>query len=205
MERYNCTFETVKILPGNIGYVKLNEFPEPSVCQDNVTATMQAIRNVDAVILDLRWNGGGNPHMVSLIATYFFDRPTHLNDIYDRSANSTEEFWTGAAVPGNNLAHKPLYILTSRDTFSGAEEFCYDMKNLKRATIIGEVTGGGAHLVRPQRIDDHFTFNLPFARPINPVSKTDWEGTGVAPDMQVDRSDALGIAENLAQSKLRSH
>jgi hypothetical protein len=205
MERYNCMFETVKILPDNIAYVKLNEFPDPPVCQDKVAATMKSIDNVDAVIFDLRRNGGGNPHMVSLVAGYFFDRPTHLNDIYNRSENSTEEFWTRSPVPGNKLADKPLYILTSSYTFSGAEEFCYDMKNLKRATIIGEVTGGGAHLVRPRRLDDHFIFNLPFARPINPVSKTDWEGTGVTPDIQVDRSAALGTAEKLAEGKLASH
>lgn len=205
MERYNCMIETVKILPGNIGYVKLNAFPDPSVCLDNVAAAMKVIGNADAVILDLRWNGGGNPYMVSLVAGYFFARPTHLNDIYNRSEKSTEEFWARSPVPGNKLADKPLYILTSSYTFSGAEEFCYDMKNLKRATIIGEVTGGGAHLVRPRRLGDHFMFNLPFARPINPVSKTDWEGTGVRPDIQVDRSAALGTAEKLAERKLASH
>jgi len=200
MERFNCTLETVRILPGNIGYVKLNEFPDPPVCQDTVVATMKTIGNADTVILDLRRNGGGNPYMVSLIAGYFFERPAHLNDIYNRSDNSTEEFWT-RAVPGNHLADKPLYILTSSYTFSGAEEFCYDMKNLKRATIIGEVTGGGAHMVRPRRLDDHFMFNLPFARPINPVSKTDWEGTGVQPDIVVAPSAALETAEKLAQNK----
>jgi Peptidase family S41/N-terminal domain of Peptidase_S41 in eukaryotic IRBP len=205
MERYNCMFETVKILPRNIGYVKLNAFPDPSVCQDNVAAAMKTIGNVDAVIFDLRRNGGGNPYMVSLVAGYFFDRPTHLNDIYNRSENSTEQFWTRSSVPGNRLADKPLYILTSGYTLSGAEEFCYDMKNLKRATIIGEVTGGGAHMVRPRRLDDHFMFNLPFARPINPISKTDWEGTGVTPDIQVDRSDALDTAEKLALRKLHSN
>jgi C-terminal processing protease CtpA/Prc len=73
------------------------------------------------------------------------------------------------------------------------------MKNLKRATIVGEVTGGGAHLVRLQRIDDHFIFNLPSGRPINPISKTDWEGTVVKPDVEVVRSLARQTAEKLAQ------
>jgi len=198
MARTNCTFASVKILPGNIGYVKFNEFPDPQVCQDKVTSTMQTIAHADAVIFDLRANRGGDPHMVSLIASYFFDHPTHLNDIYNRSENSTQQFWTLPSVPGPRLAHKPLYVLTSSDTISAAEEFCYDMKNLKRATIVGEVTAGAAHLVRPQRIDDHFMFNLPAGQPINPISKTDWEGTGVQPDIPVERSAALDTARKLA-------
>jgi Peptidase family S41/N-terminal domain of Peptidase_S41 in eukaryotic IRBP len=205
MEASNCTFEKVKTLPGNIGYVKFNEFPDPSICQEKVAAAMQVLNQADAAIFDLRDNGGGDPHMVSVIATYFFDRPTHLNDIYDRSTNATEQFWTRDSVPGNGLAHKPIYILTSRHTFSGAEEFCYDMKNLRRATIVGEVTGGGAHLVRPRRIDDHFIINLPFGRPINPVSKTDWEGTGVKPDVEVVSFMALETAEKLARYRLPKH
>ena len=91
-EASNCTFEKVKNLPGNIGYVKFNEFPDPSICQEKVAAAMQVLNRADAAIFDLRDNDDGDPHMVSVIATYFFDRPTHLNDIYDRSTNATEQF-----------------------------------------------------------------------------------------------------------------
>ncbi len=100
------------------------------------------------------------------------------------------------------LASKPLYVLTSHDTFSGGEEFCYNLKNLKRATLIGETTGGGAHPVSGHRIDDHFMIGVPFARAINPVSKTNWEGTGVEPDIKVPATDALTTAQKLAQEKL---
>jgi retinol-binding protein 3 len=105
-------------------------------------------------------------------------------------------------VPGTRFADKPAFVLTSAETFSGAEEFCYDLKNLKRATLVGETTGGGAHLVGPHRIDDHFAVGVPFARAVNPISKKDWEGTGVEPDVKVKASDALATAQKLAEDKL---
>jgi C-terminal processing protease CtpA/Prc len=106
-------------------------------------------------------------------------------------------------VPGKRLDGKPVYVLTSKDTFSGAEEFCYNLKNLKRATLVGETTGGGAHPVAGHRIDDHFMIGVPFARAINPVSKTNWEGTGVEPNVKVGASEALGVAIKLATERTK--
>jgi Peptidase family S41/N-terminal domain of Peptidase_S41 in eukaryotic IRBP len=203
MEQQNCTFEKVEILPHDIGYLKLNSFPDPSICQPTATAAMASLNRADAIIFDLRDNGGGSPRMVALIATYLFDHPTHLNDMYNRGANTREQSWTLPPVPGNRLANKPAFVLTSARTFSGAEEFSYDLKMLKRATLVGETTAGGAHLVSPHRIDDHFMIGVPSARSINPISKTDWEGTGVEPDVKVKAADALATAEKLAESKLR--
>ncbi len=203
LERDNCSFQKLEILPHNIGYLKFNAFPPPSLCRPTVEAAMGFLANVDAIIFDLRDNHGGDPNMVALIATYLFDRPTHLNDIYNRRENSTQQYWTLANVRGKRLADKPAYVLTSTETFSGAEEFTYDLKNLKRATLVGETTGGGAHLTNGHQIDDHFGIAVPFARPINPVSKKDWEGTGVEPDVKVKAADALETAEKLAESKLQ--
>jgi retinol-binding protein 3 len=202
VERDNCSFHKAEVLPHNIGYLKFDAFPPVGPCRATVAAAMGFLAHVDAIIFDLRDNHGGDPHMVALIASYLFDRPTHLNDIYNRRENSTQEFWTVANVPGPTFSAKPAYVLTSPGTFSGAEEFTYDLKNLKRATIVGEATGGGAHLVMPRRIDDHFEIGVPFARAVNPISKTDWEGRGVAPDVKVKASDALEAAEGLAESKL---
>ena len=202
LERDNCAFKRVEILAHNVGYLKFNAFPPPQLCQATAVNAMGFLAHADAVIFDLRDNHGGDPNMVAFIATYLFDRRTHLNDIYNRQENSTQQFWTLADVPGKKLADKPAYVLTSSETFSGAEEFCYDLKNLKRATLVGEATGGGAHLVGGHRIDDHFAIGVPFARAINPISKTDWEGTGVQPDVKVRAADALATAEKLAESKL---
>ncbi len=201
-ERDNCAFRKVEVLPHNIGYVKFDAFGPVSLCRDTAAAGMRFLAHVDGLIFDLRENQGGDPHMVCFIASYLFDRHTHLNDIYSQLDKSTEQFWTSEDVAGPKFGKKPVYVLTSAGTFSGAEEFTYDLKNLKRAVIVGERTAGGAHLVMNHRIDDHFLVGVPFARPINPISKTDWEGTGVAPDVRVKSADALEVAEQLALRKL---
>ena len=201
LERTNCTFEKVEVLPRNIGYLKFNAFPDPTLCGATVVAAMNFLAHVDAIIFDLRENSGGDPRMVEVVSSYLFDKPTHLNDLYNRKDDFTTQYWTLPYVPGATLADKPAFVLTSKNTFSGAEEFTYNLKNLKRATVVGEVTGGGAHPVSGHRIDEHFTIGVPFARAVNPISKKNWEGTGVAPDVQVKAADALEKAEELALSK----
>jgi hypothetical protein len=201
LEHSNCGFAKVEVLPGNIGYLKFNFFGDPDLCGPTAIAAMNFLSHVDAIIFDLRENGGGDPKMVALISTYLFDKPTHLNDLYNRKEDQSTQYWTLPYVPGNRLADTPAFVLTSQNTFSGAEEFSYNLKNLKRATLVGETTGGGAHPVDGHRIDDHFMIGVPFARAINPVSKTNWEGTGVAPDVPAKASEALEVAEKLASAK----
>jgi Peptidase family S41 len=199
MPQQNCTFEKVEILPRNIGYLKLDSFPDPSVCRQTATAAMASLNRADAIIFDLRDNHGGEPEMVALIASYLFDHPEYW---YNPRENTTPQSWTRSPVLGNRLADKPVYVLTSARTFSGAEQFCYDLKMLKRATLIGEMTGGAAHAGVFHRIDDHFGMGVPETKPINPFSKTDWAETGVEPDVNVAAADALETAVKLAQSKL---
>jgi hypothetical protein len=201
MERVNCGFNKIEILSGNVGYLKFDFFADPDVCGPTAVAAMNFLANVDAIIFDLRGNGGGDPKMIAFISTYLFDKRTHLNDLWTRKGDSTDQYWTLPYVPGRHLDGKPAFVLTSKDTFSGAEEFTYDLKNLKRATIVGETTGGGAHPVSGHRIDDHFMIGVPFARAINPISKTNWEGTGVEPDVKVPAADALTTAQKLAAEK----
>lgn len=204
LERGNCAFERVERLPPNIGYLKFNGFAEAAVCAPTATAAMNFLGHVDALIIDLRDNGGGDPAMVQYISSYLFDKPTHLNDLYNRKEDSTSQFWTLPFVPGPTLAGKPLFVLTSPHTFSGAEEFSYNLKMLKRATIIGETTGGGAHPVSGHRIDEHFMIGVPFAKAVNPISKTNWEGTGVEPDVKVPAADALDSAKKLAADAIKA-
>jgi peptidase S41-like protein len=203
MEENNCTFEKIEILPNNIGYLKFNGFPDASICRTTAVAAMTSLNHADAIIFDLRDNPGGYANMVALIATYLFDRPTHLNDFYNRSDNSTEQSWTLPPVPGNRLADKPAFVLTSPSTFSAAEGFSYDLKMLKRATLVGETTSGRGHMGMGHRIDDHFTIRVPGIRVVNPISKTNWEGTGVEPDVKVKAADALKTAEKLAERMLQ--
>jgi hypothetical protein len=204
MEKMNCGFEKVEILPGNVGYVKFDMFADPDICGPTVVAAMNFLANVDAIIFDLRENGGGDPKMVALVSTYLFSTPTHLNDLWERKSDTTSQYWTLPYVPGKRLDGKPAFVLTSKRTFSGAEEFTYNLKNLGRATIVGETTGGGAHPVSGHRIDDHFMIGVPFAKAVNPISKTNWEGTGVEPDVKISAADALSTAQKLAAEKLSS-
>ncbi len=200
MEQGNCTFEKAEILPHNIGYLKLNSFPDPSICRPTAVAAMASLNHVDTIIFDLRDNRGGEPEMVALMAAYLFDRPEYW---YNPRENTTPRSWTQSPVPGNKLADKPAYVLTSARTFSGAEQFGYDLKMLKRAMLVGETTGGAAHSGVFYRIDDHFGIGIPETKPINPFSKTDWAETGVEPDVKVKAADALETAVKLAESKLK--
>jgi C-terminal processing protease CtpA/Prc len=195
----NFGFEKVERLDGNIGYLDLRGFMDAEMAGETAATTMNFLANTDALIIDLRRNGGGQPEMVALLSSYLFDKPTHLNDIYSRFDNRTQEYWTHETVAGKRYGEsKPVYVLTSNRTFSGAEEFAYNLKNLKRATIVGETTGGGAHPVRPHRLTDHFMIGVPFARAINPITKTNWEGTGVKPDIETPAAQALKTAHLLA-------
>jgi hypothetical protein len=202
MEEANCGFEKVERLNGNVGYLKFNFFADPEVCGATAVAAMNFLGNVEALIVDLRQNRGGDPKMVALVSTYLFAMPTHLNDLWERKSGETLQFWTLPYVPGKRLPAAPVFVLTSHRTFSGGEEFTYNLKVLKRATIVGEVTGGGAHPVAGHRIADRFTIGVPFARAINPTTKTNWEGVGVEPDVKVSAADALTTAQDLAAKEL---
>ena len=197
--RVNCAFEQVKILPHNIGYLKLNAFPEVSVCRATATATMARLNNTDALIFDLRDNRGGFPSMVSLIAAYLFDHPEYM---YCPLENTTAESWTHSPVRGNKLANKPVFILTSSRTISAAEEFTYDLKMLKRATLVGETTAGANHAANLHSIGDNFYVATVEVRAINPYSKHNWNDTGVEPDVKASAPDALKAALQLAGEKL---
>jgi len=199
LKQQNCTFEKVEILPHNIGYVKLNSFPDVSVCQRTAESAMTSVNGANALIFDLRENRGGEPAMVAFMAAYLFDHPEYL---YNPRENTTEQSWTRSPVPGNRLADKPAYVLTSARTFSGAEQFCYDLQMLKRVTLVGETTGGAAHSGVWHRIDDHFGMGIPETKAINPFSKSDWAEVGVEPDVKVRAGDALETAVKLAESKL---
>ena len=195
LDGIKCGFDTVEVLSGNVGYIKLDMFADPAFCGTTASAAMRVVAGTRALILDLRDNGGGEPAMVSYVASYLFDARTHLNDLWTRRTGTTEEFWTRDSVPGPRFGGaKPVYVLTSSRTFSGGEEFAYDLQQLKRATVIGENTGGGAHPMASHRIDDHFLIAVPFARPVNPVTHTNWEGVGVVPDVKVPAGDALETA-----------
>jgi len=199
----NHGFRKVETMAGNVGYLDFGFFDGSEGAQRTTDAAMAFLRDSDALIVDMRQNGGGDPNAVRYICSYLFgDEPVHLNSLFDRRTNETQEFWTLAELPGERLAEIPVYVLTSSYTFSGAEEFSYNLQTQERGTLVGETTGGGAHPVMGIGIGDGFTINVPFARAINPVTGINWEGTGVTPDIECPADQALDIAHMMALDQL---
>lgn len=195
--RSNYGFREAKILDGNIGYLNLTGFFGVSEeAGAAAAATMNFLSNTDALIIDLRRNGGGSPAMIQLITSYLYGpEPVHLNNFYNRADDEQTQTWTLPYVPGKRRPDVPVYVLTSSSTFSAAEEFSYNLRNLERATLIGEVTGGGAHPGGTQIATERFAIFVPDGRAINPITQTNWEGTGVEPHIKVSAKDALETAK----------
>ena len=208
LRKANYYFDEVKRLDGNIGYLKMNAFTDAELGGPTVAAAIAFLANTDALIIDLRENGGGSSDMVALLASYLFsgDRPVHLSDVESRKEGTREytltQSWVLPYVPGPRYVDREIYVLTSRHTLSAAEAFSYDMQTQKRATIIGETTWGGAHPIRVMRLGDHFQVFMPRGQAINPITKTNWEGVGVKPDIAVPQEDALNVAQKTALEHL---
>ncbi|HZY81149.1 MAG TPA: S41 family peptidase [Cyclobacteriaceae bacterium] len=198
-EKYNnFGFRTSEILNGNIGYVRFNGFSGMvEASKPTIVSAFRFVSNTNALIIDVRGNGGGSPWMVKYICSFFYKERTRLNDIYDRRADKTMEFWADPADAENMKLSMPVYILTSKRTFSAAEDFTYAMQTNKRAVIVGDTTGGGAHPTGPVYVGQDIVIDIPFARSINHITKTDWEGTGVRPDVPVAADEALKKAQEV--------
>lgn len=194
----NYLFKKVEVLPGNIGYLQFDGFVKHiKEAKPIIASALGFLANTSAIIIDLRGNGGGEPEMVSQLESYFFKEKTHMNDIVNRSNKDTTFYYADPAKTDGLTLSMPLYILSSKKTFSAAEDFSYAMQQAKRATIVGEVTGGGAHPMMPFSVGQGFVISVPFARSLNPVTNTDWEGTGVIPDFKVEATKALTKAQEL--------
>ncbi|HUU78838.1 MAG TPA: S41 family peptidase [candidate division Zixibacteria bacterium] len=199
----NFGFKRLEILEGNIGYLDLIGFARSIDASETAIAAMKFLAYTNSIIIDLRNNNGGEPEMVRFLASYFLEPGILWNTIIWSYKNSTEELWILDKVTGKRMNEKDLYILTSKDTFSGGEDFAYGMKCLKRATLIGETTKGGAHPTDGFSILDLLVFNIPNGRSINPISKTNWESVGVEPDISIDADLALNKAFELALNKYK--
>jgi hypothetical protein len=195
-QRTNAAFVKVERLDGNIGYLRLDAFLPPEEAGPRAAAAMSFLADTDALILDLRNNHGGDPASVAIVVSYLYDdtAEVHINDIYWRPDDSTRQYWTVQSLPGRRYPRKPVYVLTSHETFSGGEECAYDVQTLKRGTLIGEVTGGGANPGGGAKVGDHFRLFVPSGRAVNPVTKTNWEGTGVKPDIATTAAKAFDTA-----------
>lgn len=202
----NYGFEQVRRLPGNVGYLDLRMFAGAPEAQPTAIAAMQFLSSCDALIIDLRRNGGGSPDMIQTLITYLVEEGDrlHINDFYEREGDRTVQFHTASQVPGRRLAGKPLYVLTSPFTGSAAEEFAYDVQTHKLGTLIGGTSAGAAHPGGLFRLGEHHAAFIATGRAINPITKTNWEGVGVKPDIEAPPHEAVQRAHLLAIDRLKS-
>jgi hypothetical protein len=200
-KRQNYGFQKVEVLKGNIGYLKLNYFSKLDGAE-TCAGAMAILANTDAIIIDLRDNGGGE-NIGFLLSSYFFttDRVL-LGTVNFRDSTQNETLWTLPYIPGKRMPNTPLYILTSSRTFSAAESFTYNMQQLKRAVVVGETTKGGAHPIDVFIIKGNILAQVPIGSSYNPISKANWEGTGVIPDVLTTSDQALNAAYVMALDSL---
>jgi C-terminal processing protease CtpA/Prc len=195
----NYGFEKAERLAGNIGYLCVNSFFSPTIAFRALITALDFIAHTNALIIDLRKASGGDLAMLKFFASYFFlSDPVHLNDIYWRRSDSTQQYWTLPYIPGQRYASKPLSILTSHTTSSMAEAFAYALQSQRRATVIGEVTAGEANPLERFHLAAHFACLIPVGHITNPVTGTNWEDIGVQPDVEVAQEHALKTAYTLA-------
>lgn len=198
--RRSYDINRVERLAGNVGYVQLFGFEPPEFAGDALAAALTLVAHTDALILDLRHNQGGSAAMVALLCSYLLPPypAVHLNDLYWAAEDRTQQWWTMPHLAGPRYLDRPVFVLTSPETFSAAEECAYNLQTLQRATIVGETTRGGANPGRGFRLHDHFWVFMPTGRAINPITQANWEGTGVRPEVKVPTEVALETAHLIA-------
>lgn len=203
LRRRNYDFVELRSLPGNVGYLDLRSFPPPDVAANVAAGAMNMLAGTDAIIIDLRRNGGGTGDMVLFLATYFFDQQTAFMNTARRAAGASTQDRTLPYVPGPRLAKQELFILTSATTFSAAEAFAFGLQQLKRATIVGEPTRGGANAGRYTDVPPNFRLFVSNAHATSPATGASWDKTGITPDVRVPAGDALTAAHREALRRLR--
>ena len=203
MEYLNYDIPTINRLPGNIGYIKLNSFKPAENAGELIWAAFTFLKHTNALIIDIRYNGGGDETMVQFILSYLTKNtePLHLKTFYTRKTDSHQQSWTLPFIPGKRY-HKPVYVLTSRRSASAAEAFAYDIKHFKLGTLIGETTRGAANIVGLFPLKDKFVIDIPIGRPIHMKTTTNWEGQGVTPHIEINQNQALEKANILAVENL---
>jgi hypothetical protein len=207
-KKKNFGFQQVRILEGNIGYLQFDYFQDPAIASEKAASAMQFLNNTDALIIDLRRNNGGAMEMGQFLSSYFYsdkELPLYKYYYYEKNRKKVErEMWLLPSVPGKRMEDIDIYILTSSVTFSAAEWMSYSLQNLKRVTIVGEKTAGGAHPIDRKVLPNGFSVNIPFGEVKDPITNTDFEGKGVVPDVLCKSEEAVNTSHLLALQKLAS-
>lgn len=211
LSRYrNPMVKSVQLLDDNIGYVDLRFFGGGEVSWNKIDVFMEQLDQADALIVDLRNNGGGSISTVQYFSSYFFEEGLLLNSIYARvnhqlNINDHTREIRAIKVKGRKRPDLPVFVLTSSRTFSGAEDFSYTLQSFNKAKVIGEVSRGGAHPIDFFPLANGFRIKIPFAMSIHPVTKSNWEGVGIIPDVKTPREQALEKALELASEAAKTY
>jgi len=198
MRRLNGMIPKLEILDGNVGYIAVNGVPPVAAARDAVAAAFAFVHGTDALIIDDRQNHGGDPRTVALYMSYLSADPPHVVNTFHWRSGLIEQFRTTDLGELSYGADRPVFVLTSPETFSGGEELAYDLQAFRRAVVVGEVTGGGANPGGPESLGHQFVVNMPSGQAVNPVTGGSWEGVGVKPDVAVPAPQALTEAHRLA-------
>ncbi len=199
--RENFGVAKLEILPGNVGLMQINYFAPLDWARDTYTAAFNYLGNTDALIIDARWNRGSmDIETMPFFSGYLFEKPVEFGDIFVRERNEKRILMTASEVPGKRYADKPVFVLTSGRTASGAEAFTAAMKRLKRATVIGESTKGATMPGGTVRVNDHFTIWISTGRSSTGTAQN--ENKGTPPDITVPTADAIIEAHRQAIDRL---
>ncbi|AXT19708.1 hypothetical protein D7030_09415 [Flavobacteriaceae bacterium AU392] len=205
----NYGLQEIKILDGNIGYLKINHFTSWNHFEEAkkvITRSINTIQNTDALIIDVRNNSGGFEEIVAYLISYFFDGESiHLSDYYYRYSDQRYGVHTTVNIPGTKLPNIPIYILVNSRSASAAESLAYMLKHLKRATIVGEITAGAGNGAMTHRVNSRFTVTIASEATINAITKTSFEQVGVIPNIKVSSDEAFSKGYLLALDYLKEH
>ncbi len=202
VRRTNAGIRKLEVLAGNVGYLELTSFFRPEEAREALAAAMRLLRDADALILDLRRNGGGNTDTAALFLGYFFAEPgLELFQLVPRSGESRVYRTDGAGLPDRD-GKRPIYALTAKRTFSAGEGVAFLLQERRRAVVVGETTAGAANPGRPYPVNARFEVTVPNGRVKSAVRGGNWEGVGVEPDVAVPAETALRVAHARALVEL---
>ena len=201
----NAGVEELRILKGNVRYVRITNFLWAGDESGRpIEDAARFLRDGDAIIVDLRSNGGGAAAGVRQWISHFFDQGGPLIDFHNAYTGETRHANIVEYLPAGRLTGKPLYVLTNGGTGSAAEEFAYHVRHYELGTIVGEKTAGAAFNPAHLPVAPAFVQRVSVGQPIHPVTKGNWEGAGVTPHVETPAAQALDRAHELALAALRA-
>lgn len=201
--RANFGIQRIEILPGNVGYLNFTAFYRPGEARSAIASAMASLRHADALILDLRENGGGSSGTMALLASYFFEsQGLPLFEVVPRPPTKSVGYSTEATVLPDRNEQRPTYILVSGNTWSAGEGIAFILQERQRAVVVGQTTPGAGNQARTHLLSPQFEVTIPNGATRTAIRKSSWEGTGVVPDIFSAPSDALRIAHTNALKNL---